>query len=540
MTDVFISYSRRNLALIEKIDAALTARGKQVWFDKKKEPLEGIPPGSKWWDEIKHGIDNADSFLFVISPESVVSPYCNAEIAHALQQQKRIVTAFYLADATEIATRQSIDAAIDAIDGKQVLPPVVSAPVSNLRLLTRQNWLALSEVQYVSFADGDGFDRSLDELVNALDLDLAWVRTLSQLRQAALIWDANGRDDDYRWGENRLNPVRKTIALKSLELDDVVQDFIESEQRRLYRELCDENTDHQRRREIGDRLSYIGIGDEPAFHGMDVRDGVPDICWLPVEVPDSQRGKPISFNDQYDKVYGEFTLQPFYIAKHQVTYVQFETFLEAEDGFKNPEWWEDFPEKYQPQAMETQRAKLRYNPREGVSWYQSVAFSRWLNDHLHGTPVGSRFGMPAAEPPVLTIGKNAEVRLPTEWEWQWAAQNGAEERSYPWGHWQAGHANTEEAGLSRPVAVGMYPQGAAVCIALDMAGNVKEWCLNDYINPNVIDGYSSGALKVLRGGSFFHDQYHAVCAFRSYGDLGPGYRHFNYGLRLAVAPLKGL
>lgn len=526
MTDVFISYSRRNLALIEQIDAALTERGKQVWFDKKKEPLEGIPPGSKWWDEIKHGIDDADNFLFVISPESVVSPYCNAEIAFALQQQKRIVTAFYLADKSEIATRQAIDTAIDAIGGEQVLPPVVSAPVSNLRLLTRQNWLVLSEVQYASFADGDGFERSLDELVNALDLDLAWVRTLSQLRQAAQIWDANGRHEDYRWGEIRLKPIRKTIELKSLELEDLVRDFIEPEQRRLYRELCDEQTTHERRRDIGDRLSAIGISDELAFHGMDVRDGVPDICWLPVDVPEGLRGRPVPFKDHKGQIYGEFVLQPYHIAKHLISVVQFDVFLHENVGFRNLNWWVDLPQGYWFQEMALQQNKLRYNPRDSLSWYQGVAYSRWLNYCLRGTSVDETY---------LVIGENAEVRLPTEWEWQWAAQNGVEIRTYPWGDWQEGHANTIEAGLSRAIAVGMYPHGAAMCGVHDMAGNLFEWCSNDYEDPNIVDGYGNGKTKVLRGGAFYRNQSFAACAYR--GRDNPDNGTYPYGLRLVVVPL---
>ncbi len=38
MTDVFISYSRRDLDFVRRLDAALTAQGKASWFDQKKEP----------------------------------------------------------------------------------------------------------------------------------------------------------------------------------------------------------------------------------------------------------------------------------------------------------------------------------------------------------------------------------------------------------------------------------------------------------------------------------------------------------------------
>ena len=78
---------------------------------------------------------------------------------------------------------------------------------------------------------------------------------------------------------------------------------------------------------------------------------------------------------------------------------------------------------------------------------------------------------------VLRVSDNAQVRLPTEWEWQWAAQNGTEGRTYPWGEPDTRHTNTEESGLEQAVAVGMYPHGAAACGALDMAGNLMEWCI---------------------------------------------------------------
>jgi formylglycine-generating enzyme required for sulfatase activity len=85
----------------------------------------------------------------------------------------------------------------------------------------------------------------------------------------------------------------------------------------------------------------------------------------------------------------------------------------------------------------------------------------------------------------------------------------------------------------------MYPQGASPFGALDMAGNLWEWCLNDYRNPETIDGISNDATKVLRGGSFFSAQFRAACAYRSRYD--PNYDGNFYGLRLVVgAPISAL
>ncbi|NWJ48672.1 MAG: SUMF1/EgtB/PvdO family nonheme iron enzyme [Chloroflexi bacterium] len=296
----------------------------------------------------------------------------------------------------------------------------------------------------------------------------------------------------------------------------------ESEREMMLREIADLNTSHTRRLQIGDRLSEIG---DPR-RGVGVReDGLPDIAWLPV-----YPGGRLEIEEQ------TFEIQLFYyIAKYQVTYAQYKAFVKATDGYQNREWWQGFPEKYQPQRLDEQKQKGLSNPSDRVSWYQAVAFGRWLNKHMQGWQLTSSedIGNP------LIIGNNAEVRLPTEWEWQWAAQGGSQQREYPWGAWQEGYANTVEAGLKRTTAVGMYPQGAATCGAMDISGNLLEWCQNKYQKPSevVVDG--SGEMRVIRGGAFPGSRTLASCMSRNHviphrGSLAFGFRVV---LCSAIAPL---
>ena len=258
--------------------------------------------------------------------------------------------------------------------------------------------------------------------------------------------------------------------------------------------------------------------------------------------------KPYKFD------FGTFEVKPFLVAKHLITYGQFQAFVDAEDGFTDPRWWNKMPDEYLRQELYNQRAKVKNAPRDSISWYQSVAFARWMNHRLHGLAIPmAQVGTPFLASETMDgqnadgknavptgsawiIGSNSEIRLPTEWEWQWMAQDGVKVNTYPWGEWQMGYANTSEAGLNRTTAVGVYPHGAADCGALDVAGNLWEWCLNDRNNPETVDGYSNGQSKVLRGGSFLDDLSNAAASARN--DHGPYFRNLYYGFRLVVVRLS--
>lgn len=253
----------------------------------------------------------------------------------------------------------------------------------------------------------------------------------------------------------------------------------------------------------------------------------PDIVWV-----SAGSGGEIRLDGVESEV---FAVQPFYIAKFLVTDAGYQAFVQAVDGFENPDWWAGMPVNYPRQALAEQHTKAPDNPRDTLSWYQSVAFGRWLDANYRTSGLFANFPVETANGEFTTTALNPDdwqVRLPLEWEWQWAAQNGDEARQFPWGEWKAGFANTSEAGLGHASAVGMYPQGAAGCGALDMAGNLMEWCLNDTRNPRSIS-VSNDDEKALRGGSYDSIRRYAACACRH--SHSPGPRHHRAGFRLVVS-----
>jgi formylglycine-generating enzyme required for sulfatase activity len=283
-----------------------------------------------------------------------------------------------------------------------------------------------------------------EALLTSWDQLHAWIldrfddlRLLRQVQREAEEWERRGYSEVHLWRHERLQPVYEMCQRLQPTLSAAVQAFIRPEAERLLEEIDNPATSHQRRASIGDRLA--DIGDPRPGVGLN-SDGAPEFVWLPVP------GGEITL----ERDAGTFTVQPFAISKYPVTWAQYRSFLEAEVGYGNERWWRGLA-KREEQPGEQYRQQDNH-PAENVSWYDAVAFCRWLSARL-----------------------GYEVRLPTEWEWQQAAIGGDSAREYPWGaHRDPAYANTWESHLGRATAVGVYPEGASPVGALDMGGNVEE------------------------------------------------------------------
>ena len=79
MSNVFISYSRRDIDFVRHLFDRLKARDRDAWAD-----WQDIPPTADWLAEIYSGIEAAGSFLFIINPDSVPQAYMWLEAEHAV------------------------------------------------------------------------------------------------------------------------------------------------------------------------------------------------------------------------------------------------------------------------------------------------------------------------------------------------------------------------------------------------------------------------------------------------------------------------
>ncbi|MBZ0303024.1 MAG: SUMF1/EgtB/PvdO family nonheme iron enzyme [Anaerolineae bacterium] len=203
------------------------------------------------------------------------------------------------------------------------------------------------------------------------------------------------------------------------------------------------------------------------------------------------------------------SVERFWISKYPITVAQYETFLDSVDGYTDLINW-NYSENAQiwreKHSDPLQKAfKGTHYPQTNTSWYEAVAFCQWLNKRIVNDIKPKSTGR--------TTLSGRVIRLPTEQEWQRAAQ-GNDQRKFPWGDkFDKTLTNTQELGLGHRLPVTAIPGGISPFGVADMSGNVWEWCLTEWQNNSRYLNVEGS--RVLRGGSWENESDFARVTFRT-------------------------
>lgn len=113
MPRIFISYSRVDTQFVKSLidNLARLYGSENIWYDDK------IPGGHHWWDLILEQVNWCDIFIYLLSNESVLSSYCQAEFEEAQRLQKHIIT-------VQVRDRTKLDDELSAIQYVDMKPGV--------------------------------------------------------------------------------------------------------------------------------------------------------------------------------------------------------------------------------------------------------------------------------------------------------------------------------------------------------------------------------------------------------------------------------
>lgn len=76
---VFITYSKKDQALADKVVAALEDAGLNAWYDKYE-----IMPGENWAEKLAKGLRESDAMVVLLTPDALDSDLVRANIDFAL------------------------------------------------------------------------------------------------------------------------------------------------------------------------------------------------------------------------------------------------------------------------------------------------------------------------------------------------------------------------------------------------------------------------------------------------------------------------
>jgi formylglycine-generating enzyme required for sulfatase activity len=470
---VFISYSRKDsTAFADELVLGPEDRGFAPFIDR-----HDIEPGEPWEARLGGLIEQSDTVVFVISPESVKSERCVWEVEKALALSKRLLPVIY----------------------KSVPDGQIPAKLSSL--------------QFVRFDTAPGMMRPLRELAQALRVDLEWIREHTRLGELAVRWQSRNRPESLLLRGDDLDVATAWAAKRrqeAPEITDLQRVFLRASEQA---EIARRSRTRRTQKFIGALAAVIvllilGIGAGLAWSsrvylhalavtlketiwpqvltaeaeralkpGQDFKECAPCPVMIVVASGEFVMGSPKNENGHQSTEEPQHKIlikQPFAVSRFETTFDEWDV-CAALRGCTNL-----------PSDRGWGRGR---RPVINVSWDDVQQYVAWLS---------KRTGKP--------------YRLLSEAEWEYAARAGTT-TAYPWGD-KIGKNNANCADCGSPWDLKQTaPVGTFLANAFglhDMHGNVFEWtddCFHDNYRgaPEdatawTADGNCKG--RVARGGSW--------------------------------------
>ena len=500
---LFISYARIDkpycIQIVETLDAH------ETWFDQR------LKAGQNWWKEILRRLDWCEGFIYLLSPDSVASEYCQKEFELARKLGRHILPVLIHKDTKLPASLRGLHYA-DLSNG--LTAPAVKALLNSLYLVANDRMpipvsvdsmtseavspplpKPVSAITAATHAMEDGqFDNAVFLLKRAkaagysskfIKIDAVLAEAEAGLRRQAYLREAS-REYDQIAGLIKLERTRRLGCEAFQAFQEQFTDYDPENMAKL----CGEPEK---------KLDALIVGN-PQDQSRDVR--LPQIEWCVIPAGERKR-----FGSTSEKQ--AIKLPAFKIGKFPVTNAQYNVFLNDPSGYADPSWWkfsklaeawrDDHPEP------KTSTFKGDERPAEMLSWYDANAFCHWLSDQ-----------------------SEQKVMLPTDDQWVRAAV-GDEDWLFPWGNtYDRSFCNTRESEIKMTTLVMRYEEGVSPFGVYDMAGNVWEWCVDEENNKESGDEQK----RLIHGGSFVSPSPRAQVQFKYF--LAPNSFHSTIGFRLVT------
>lgn len=526
---LFLSYAREEKTFCVQIAEALRVHG--VWYDSR------LVAGSDWWQEICRRLEWCEGFVYLLSPRSTASEYCLREMQMALDMGKMIFPAVIAPGTIAPEEIRHIHHA-DLSNGMNIsgvsdlLNAIYEAELEMLRRKNAQQQQPPHARRNSGAYTNNHRDEPPPAAQPAPEPEEAVADVNSIVGLIATAMEAGRYEEAYRLAKKAIEQGIEPQYINLRALMDEAAVGMKEQSRKRYTEheyrAISQLVQRGRTRAYGCQAFGMFRKDNPDFDP----DNLASVCFpeniqpeitldsvpaparstLPLlewcEVPSGSLTVMLERGNH--KIRETLQIPAFHMSKFPITNAQFQVFAEDENGYPDPGWW-DFSEAaihWRDEHGEAQNSKFLGDdrPRETVTWYEAMAFCRWL---------GARTGQ--------------NITLPTRQQWMRAAK-GDEERAYPWGNdFATSLCNTSESKLHQTSQVIRFAKGMSQFGIYDLSGNVWEWCLNNHYEDMDI---TSDRPRAVQGGSYMST--HQKAQIGSFMLLAPATCFSNIGFRLVL------